>query len=91
MRATTSTSMAEPDAIPFVRPALSVGQYVNRIVATRQQAYSELRDLVEAGRFKVAAEALVLYPFDDVAQSAFFLPFAMLRVDDERAISVSLL
>ena len=35
-----------------------------------------------------AAEDLIIYPFDDIAQSAYYLPWAILRVDEGKAVEV---
>ena len=79
------------DAPPFVLPALTPAQYLTRIAQARPQAWQQLGDLVEGGFFKRAAEDLVLFPFDDVAQSAYYLPWAMLSVDEARAVKVGAL
>mmetsp|Transcript_21401 Transcript_21401/g.46865 ORF Transcript_21401/g.46865 Transcript_21401/m.46865 type:complete len:232 (+) Transcript_21401:233-928(+) len=71
-----------------VVPALTVDQYVQKIRTAWPMAQQQLASLIDESSFKEAAEALVIYPFDDVAQSCFFLPWAMLRVSVPKAIEV---
>ena len=61
-------SQASQEGTPFVLPALTPRQYLDRIAQARPQAWQELRSLIDNGFFKKAAESLILYPFDDVAQ-----------------------
>eukprot|EP00955_Chlamydomonas_euryale_P102908 365452-Chlamydomonas_euryale.AAC.14 len=69
-------------------PALSPREYLDRISVARGPAWSELSGWMAQSKYKETAEALVLAPFDDVAQSAFYLPWAILRVDEDRAVQV---
>jgi len=78
------------DGTPFVLPALAPQQYLDRIGQARPQAWAELRRLIDDGFYKRAAESLILFPFDDVAQSAFYLPWAILRVDEDKAVKVAM-
>ncbi|GAX73147.1 hypothetical protein CEUSTIGMA_g600.t1 [Chlamydomonas eustigma] len=85
-----ATSREEDLSSAFVIPALSETQYIDKIRAARPNAMRQLSELIERGRYKDAAESLVLYPFDDVAQSAFYLPWAILKNDEIRATEVKL-
>lgn len=96
----TQPACAENDS-PFLRgpatagpnspviPALSPGQYVDKIIAARGPAWEDLVRWMEMSKYKEAAESLIIYPFDDIAQSAFYLPWAILEVDENRAVQVS--
>lgn len=58
-----------------VVPALSVPQYLDRLGIARVQAWQEIRDCIESGKFRNLSDSLVLAPFDDVRQCAFYLPW----------------
>ena len=58
-----------------VVPALSVTDYLNRIAAARTQAWQDIRNSIEGGRYRQLSDSLVLSPFDDVRQCAFYLPW----------------
>ncbi len=60
-----------------VVPALSVPQYLDRLVLARVQAWQDIQNCIEDGKFRQLSDSLVLSPFDDVRQCAFYLPWCV--------------
>lgn len=84
----SAAALADADSFLLsssVVPALTVDQYLSTIISARPAAFRELADLIDNSKFKECSEALVLAPFDDIMRSAFYLPWAMLKSDTERA------
>lgn len=79
---------AEPAANPLgegqpVRPALPAAAYVKQLRLQRPAALAELRRLIDAGDFAGVSVALFIAPFDDVRQSAYFLPWAVVATNEK--------
>jgi hypothetical protein len=62
-------------------PALKVPQYLERISYAWPLTLEAVDRYVEAGKFKELSESLVLAPFDDVRQAAFYIPYALAPYD----------
>ena len=58
---------------------MAVEQYVQRVRRAWPMAEQQLTALSEAGQYSELALSLVLSPFEDVKQSLFYLPFALLE------------
>ncbi|MEW5304521.1 MAG: hypothetical protein WDW36_007130 [Sanguina aurantia] len=50
-------------------------------------AWNLFQEYIDKGRYKIMSESLVLSPFDDVFQSCFYIPWALLPIDESRAAS----
>ena len=66
-----------------VRPALPAAAYVKQLRNQRPAALAELRRLIDAGDFAGVSVALFIAPFDDVRQSAYFLPWAVVATNEK--------
>ena len=66
-----------------MRPALPAAAYVKQLRAQRPAALAELRRLIDAGDFAGVSVALFIAPFDDVRQSAYFLPWAVVATNEQ--------
>lgn len=64
-------------------------QYVAQIQIAAPQAWDEIESNLDAGRYRQQSLQLVLPPFDTVRQAAFFVPWVLLRADDERRATAS--
>jgi len=73
-----------------VKPALTVPQYVREIETYRDQALGELDELIESESYDKLANALVIAPFANVQQACFYIPWAMLPVDQDRSYQAQL-
>lgn len=60
-------------------PAMSSSAYVTKIQDARQRAFNDIRNLIDEGKFKVISDNLSIDPFDSIYQSAFYLPWALLK------------
>jgi hypothetical protein len=84
----SSARAAEPESTnPLgegqpVRPALPASAYVKQIRAQKPAALAELRRLIDAGDFAGVSVALFIAPFDDVRQSCYFLPWAVVATNE---------
>lgn len=67
-----------------VRAALSPEDYLAKIRASSPAALQQLRDLVDRGKFKEACEELLIGRADEMIQSTFYLPWAILEGGDEK-------
>lgn len=65
-----------------VRPALPARAYVAEIRKVREETLASLRGYVEVGDFRALSDSLVLSPFDDLRQSCFYLPWAVVATDE---------
>mmetsp|Transcript_6893 Transcript_6893/g.42064 ORF Transcript_6893/g.42064 Transcript_6893/m.42064 type:complete len:198 (-) Transcript_6893:1792-2385(-) len=73
-----------------VKPALSVQQYVREIQTYRGQALAELDGWIESESYDKLSNALVIAPFANVQQACFYIPWAMLPVDQDRSYQAQL-
>lgn len=78
-----ATTLPLIDPSDFVIPALAVPDYVSRIEFNFDAAKSAMANLVSVGKYKQASEALMLFPFDVLRQSCFYLPYAVAKYDTE--------
>ena len=65
-----------------VRPALPAQAYVKEIRRRREETLQSLRAYAQAGQFKELSDSLVLSPFDDLRQACFYLPWAVVSLDE---------
>lgn len=80
----------DPWAGSYVKPALTVGEYLQEIQLNRKEAINSMLNDVELGRsqdlYRLSANLLVA-PFDDVRQSIFYLPWALVKEDGEAGLT----
>jgi hypothetical protein len=65
-----------------VRPARPAQAYVKEIARRREETLQSLRGYAAAGQFKELSDSLVLSPFDDLRQACFYLPWAVVPLDE---------
>lgn len=65
-----------------VRPARPAQAYVKEISRRREDTLQSLRAFAAAGQFKELSDSLVLSPFDDLRQSCYYLPWAVVSFDE---------
>lgn len=80
-----SAPAADYGAFVSVKAALKPAQYVAAIDGKLAPSFAALADLVADGKYKLATEALLLAPVDDLKQSLFYLPWAVLEAGDDTA------
>jgi hypothetical protein len=100
--ASTSTSTSTPDDASrdgetdaeedpwegsYVKPALSVREYVEEIDKERDAAFATLRALCASSKFAALSNELVLAPTDDVRQAAYYLPWALVKLDEDAGVA----
>lgn len=69
-----------------VIPALTIPQYLSKIEYAAPKAWDEIENNLDYGRYRLQSDLLVLPPFDDVRQAAFYLPWVVLQQDEEAAL-----
>lgn len=98
--ASTSTATSTPDGDgatrdsgedpwegSYVKPALSVREYVEEIDKERDAAFATLRALCASSKFAALSNELVLAPTDDVRQAAYYLPWALVKLDEDAGVA----
>ncbi|EEH58641.1 uncharacterized protein MICPUCDRAFT_56676 [Micromonas pusilla CCMP1545] len=98
--ASTSTATSTPDGDgatrdsgedpwegSYVKPALSVREYVEEIDKERDAAFATLRALCASSKFAALSNELVLAPTDDVRQAAYYLPWALVKLDEDAGVT----
>lgn len=73
-----------------VKPALSLQEYVREIETYRGQALAELDGWIESESYDKLSNALLIAPFANVQQACFYIPWAMLPVDQDRSYQAQL-
>lgn len=71
-----------------MRPALPASAYIALLRRSREPALASLLALVEAEDYAGLSASLVISPFDDWRQAAYFLPWAVLSSDEAAATSL---
>ncbi|KAK3276165.1 hypothetical protein CYMTET_15747 [Cymbomonas tetramitiformis] len=87
--ADAETEEEDPWAGSYVKPALTVGEYLQEIQLNRKEAIDSMLNDVDMGRsqdlYRLSGNLLVA-PFDDVRQSIFYLPWALVKEDGEAGL-----
>ena len=69
------------------RPRPPSPSTASQIATSRGPAFEELRELTDQLKFSQLNNALVIAPFDDVRQSAYFLPWALVKDDEDAGVA----
>lgn len=69
-----------------VVPALSVEQYKSAIARGKDAAWPQIRTDIDNEDFDQLSNSLLFGPFDEVQQSSFYLPWALLERDVSAAV-----
>lgn len=69
-----------------VVPALTVNQYLARLKSKWPLAKAEIKGYLDRSDYSGLSNSLVVSPFDDVRQSLFYIPWALLPTNSSAAI-----
>mmetsp|Transcript_42108 Transcript_42108/g.51096 ORF Transcript_42108/g.51096 Transcript_42108/m.51096 type:complete len:236 (+) Transcript_42108:143-850(+) len=81
---------SDPFAGSYVKPSLSVAEYMARVEAVRGEALGHVEDLIDKGKYGLLNTDLVLSPFDDIRQALFYTPWVLLKYDEAAGIQAQL-
>jgi len=82
----TAAPADDPWEGSYVKPAMTVPQYMEEIEKNRAAAFATLTTLAESLKFSQLDNELLIAPFDDVKQAAFYLPWALVKLDEDAGV-----